>query len=106
MQDPVIGRRIESLDRTGIHLQQSCGRHEGAQGDVHLVAGPTPNLLAAGPLNQVHLDHAPVGGQGPGIEAPGAGHGAQQPISLFCPDLAFGQKHHQVGGIGDLALVP
>ena len=47
VENAVVGKGIEAFDGTGVHLQQGNSCHEGAKGDVHLVAGPALDLLAA-----------------------------------------------------------
>jgi hypothetical protein len=105
-QDAVVIERGETLDRTGIHTQQRRGGHEGAQGDVDLVGGPPLDVLTAGAIDQILLHHLSVEGQLLSRHAAHRAGDVDQLVQVGWGDLALHQEHHQVRGIGDLALVP
>jgi hypothetical protein len=65
-----------------------------------------PIVWLRGPSDQVLFDHAPIEGQLVQRQAPGLGGGLDQPIGIGGVNAAAHQKHHQVGAIGDLGLVP
>ncbi len=105
-QYPVIVRGGEALDRAGVDAEQGRGGHQVALGDVELVRCPALDLGGARAVDQIHLDQLAVGVEAGVLQAAGGGRGGHEAVGIGGGDRALGQQHHQVGAVGDLALVP
>lgn len=100
-EDAVVVGSGEAFHGAGIDVEHGGGEHELAEGDVGLACGPFGRHHGGG-----SGEHFFEAGEGVAIGVAGGGDVIEVAVDVGCVDGRADGYDDEVGGVGDLALVP